>query len=132
MMSRSYRLEHDVLVLPDGRRLDIASASGGQVRTATRQESLLHLTGWAGNAATARPADTVLVFQDGRHVDSGPTGAPIRRMGEETRSWNAGFELMIPPDLLASPPDGRLRVVALIDDVAYELSLDPDASWIGP
>jgi len=118
----TYSLGAGGLQASDGTTIPVRAAISGEVR-GTRSATGSTLGGWAANLKTHRPAESIVVFVDGRSVFVGQDGNIerkdiLQRYGVD----NAGFLFSLPGPLL--PEAGaahQVRVFAIAGKVASEL-----------
>lgn len=108
--------------LPDGTRVAIRAGQGLRGFVTVPPDSL-YLWGWAADLHSGKPAERVLVFEDG---DLALTLDPREIWGGSSRSFpvsRASFEVPIPGTLHAPPQAESVRYFALLDGRAAEIPL---------
>jgi hypothetical protein len=117
----AYALSANALRTPGGERLAFGEQPEGYVDQARVRRGRPHLTGWAGNRDTGRPAAAVLIFVGDRYV--GAVAPTVRRtdiadlFGHEGAAMS-GFDVRLPPGA------GKLTAVALSEGRAGRLTYD--------
>ncbi len=109
---------------------------GSDGRTITVKPRAIHgemnrkeetISGMAGNVAAGRPAEMILVFSGSQFLFSAdvwrPTPSIVKRYGD-SRLSKTGFRFTVPEAFLDENAE-PLRIFALIDSTATELSLAP-------
>jgi hypothetical protein len=120
-----------VITASDGTAIRVESgALAGDVRALT-QGDRVSFSGWAADLEARRPADSIVIFVDGRSVYAGHPGN-MRRDDVEKRYGvdKSGFLFMFPRSLVpARGTAHQVRVFALRGDVASELEYKPGYPW---
>lgn len=81
--------------------------------------SELRFVGWAADVPNERVRDQVLVFDGGRLVSS--TTHHVERPDLQPGLRSAGFDFIVPRDRLSGPGPARVRVLAVVGNLASEL-----------
>jgi hypothetical protein len=117
----AYALSANAVRTPGGERLSLGEQPEGYVDQARVTGGRPHLSGWAGNRDTGRPAAAVLIFVGDRYA--GAVAPTVRRtdiadlFGDEG-AVVSGFDVRLPPGA------GELTAVALSDGRAGRLTYD--------
>jgi len=123
-----YELEDDRIVASDGRTFELRPSPIALSKvTITDRSAGLGLTGWAADFKSNKTAQGILVFLDGECAVSGPMNH--RRPDLDSRfkgkHSTAGFNYVLSVDMPREQIAARVRVFALVDAGASELTLNP-------
>jgi len=125
--STSFALRKDahgeLLVSADGRTIRVrAGAVGGHVDRAELERDRVGFGGWAADR------DRVVVFADDRFVASFSATVERKDLGADIAG--AGFSFVLPLSTLTrTSADPDVRVIAIVGDVASELTYPDDYPW---
>jgi hypothetical protein len=130
LLESSAGREH--IVLADGRDLPVKER-GGFVDYAYVRRGSLVLQGWAADEAAGVPAETILVFADGRLVFAGPPNVPRQDVADALGKpglRRAGYVVRVP---LAAVRDGDarrdVRIFSIVGDRALEVVYPLSYGW---
>jgi hypothetical protein len=120
-----------VITASDGTTIRVErGALAGDVRALT-QGDRVSFSGWAADLEARRPADSIVIFVDGRSVYAGhPGNMPRNDIEKRYGVDRAGFLFMFPRSLV--PARGaayQVRVFAVRGKVASELRYQPGYPW---
>jgi len=131
--STSFALRKDahgeLLVSADGRTIRVrAGAVGGHVDRAELERDRVGFGGWAADLDARRVRDRVVVFADDRFVASFSATVERKDLGADIAG--AGFSFVLPLSTLTrTSADPDVRVIAIVGDVASELTYPDDYPW---
>lgn len=122
------------LVGSNGRVLTVRAGAFDAVLDAAEPVSDgVRLEGWSMDRLLKRPADSILVFVDDEFVRASATGMEradlVSAHGDDAMRY-AGFDFVLPRELLAPDFMSRTRVFAVVDDLATELRSGKNARWL--
>lgn len=118
----------------NGRRASVRPrALQGFLDQAEQDTGGVRMQGWAVDRLTSRTADTLLVFVENRFVFAGTTGVErpelLPGLGDE-RLLGAGFDALVPTELLGPRHVARTTLYAVVDDVAMALPASRGGRWL--
>ena len=113
-----------VPVIPNALKghLDIADVGSGRVVFA----------GWAADIKNSQPAETIVVFKDGKFLHSGRADIDrpdVAKHFDNPALERTGFKFVLPLSLLKDTASSEVRFFAVLNDVASELVYTKDYSW---
>ena len=114
-----------------GRELPVvAGAVEGVVEDWFFEEDTVRIGGWAGDVATRKAAEKVLVFSERGLLYSGTPSVGRADLGERYPGLGrSGFVVELPRDLVGDGSDADLRFFAMRGDVASELAYADGFPW---